>query len=215
MSRRTTLAGLVAIAAAAFGLYSSGALGSSDGWETQPDAPAPALAKRMLGELTVAPEDNSRDYDRDEWMDGWDTISANCDARELILAREAIEANVGEDCYPASGRWRGVYTDRTLTRARDVQIDHIVPLEEANGSGTTAWTREQRHSFSHDPENLWAVDGSANQSKGSKDPAQWRPQRQAVWCEYASRWVAVKHKYNLTIDRAERWRLAQMLGTCR
>lgn len=218
MSRKS-LAGVLAVAAAAFGLWSTGAFSAdSDGWETQPPAPSPSEARTMLAQLEVKTEDTGHHYKREKWMTGWETIHSNCDARELILAREATKVTVGDDCYPTSGEWPGIYTTRTFTRARDVQIDHIVALSEANRSHTRHWTNKEREAFAMDPENLWAVDGSANQSKGDRDPGpadnkrNWLPENTTVRCEYVSRWIAVKHKYRLSINWNERVGLLSTLN---
>jgi hypothetical protein len=42
-----------------------------------------------------------------------------------------------------------------------------------------------------------------NRSKGAKDPAQWMPKNEAFHCEYIKKWVAVKEKVMLYMDRNE------------
>ena len=49
--------------------------------------------------------------------------------------------------------------------------------------------------------------------KSDKDPAEWMPERAQRW--YAARWIAVKRKYGLSIDPAERDALHRALvGRC-
>ena len=47
--------------------------------------------------------------------------------------------------------------------------------------------------------NLLAVDGPANQEKGSASAAYWLPTNGAYRCEYVARQIGVKAKYGLTV----------------
>ena len=54
-----------------------------------------------------------------------------------------------------------------------MQIDHVVALENAWRSGANQWDRTKRYRFGNDMYNLLAVDGPANQEKGSASAAYW------------------------------------------
>jgi hypothetical protein len=58
------------------------------------------------------------------------------------------------------------------------------------------------------------VSASSNRSKGDLDPSQWKPTRDAAWCEYANDWVTVKKAWDLTADQNEVDDLTVMLRTC-
>jgi hypothetical protein len=58
------------------------------------------------------------------------------------------------------------------------------------------------------------VSASSNRSKGDLDPGQWKPTRDAAWCEYANDWVTVKKAWDLTADQNEVDDLRVMLRTC-
>lgn len=53
-----------------------------------------------------------------------------------------------------------------------------------------------------------------NRSKGDRDPARWQPPNRAAWCRYASDWITVKARWNLTADQAEATALRNMLHGC-
>ncbi|WP_241977831.1 cell wall-binding repeat-containing protein [Cryobacterium sp. TMS1-13-1] len=92
------------------------------------------------------------------------------------------------------------------TNPSDVDIDHMVPLSEAWKSGAYAWTAEQRRAYANDlglGASLVAVTDNVNQSKGDSDPASWMPPASSVTCRYATDWVLVKYRWNLSIDSAE------------
>jgi len=125
------------------------------------------------------------------------------------LEDEIIEA------LPKSADGSQVYTPYTCTlydiRADGTaatDIDHIVALAEAYDSGLSA-TRYRE--FGRDLENLTVAVPSVNRNqKSDKDAAEWGPDKNQGW--YAARTVAVKRKYGMSVDPAERDSLAAMLA---
>lgn len=194
--------------------------------QAEPDArPAPqvkaslsafeiAEARDLLGKLQVREEETGVPYERSDWMDDWPHIVDRCDLRELELRNYGHGVRTGDDCYPTAGTWDGVYDTDTYDSPGDIQIDHIVPLAEANRSHSRHWDEEKRSLLAMDGTNLWPVAGSENNSKGSRDPGKWKPPNRGVWCEYAARYIIVKHSYWLSIDAAERAGLKSMLNYC-
>jgi hypothetical protein len=61
---------------------------------------------------------------------------------------------------------------------------------------------------------LIATTASANRSKGSKGPEDWRPPDQSYGCEYAIDWITIKAQWQLTVTESERDALAEMQDTC-
>lgn len=53
------------------------------------------------------------------------------------------------------------------------------------------------------PEHLIAVRDVLNQQKGDKSPDEWKPPRQEFWCEYATAWLAIKKRWQLTLTADE------------
>ena len=68
--------------------------------------------------------------------------------------------------------------------------------------------------LANDPEVLLSVEDNANQSKGDKGPEAWKPPNEAVWCDYAVRWIGIKDKYGLSVNEQEKASLAEMLDAC-
>jgi hypothetical protein len=98
-----------------------------------------------------------------------------------------------------------------------VDIDHMVPLANAWRSGAAAWTTDRREQFANDLKDpqLVAVSASSNRSKGDQDPSTWKPKEPGAWCEYATKWIAVKAVWKLTVTTAEKSALNDMLEKCR
>ena len=172
----------------------------------------PSLAAR--GE--PRPEDTGAHYRRDDWGD-WDYDPATkCNTRERVLARDGRGLDVDSQCRPrcpGGDCWTSPYDGIALDDAKDLQIDHVVPLAEANRSGARKWSKAQRERFYNDMDNLVAVSAKSNQSKGDDDPGRWRPVRDN-WCDYATKYVTIKVRYKLHVDQAEHAELSRMLNTC-
>ena len=148
-------------------------------------------------------------YDRAAQYGGWIDADRDCmNTRHEVLAQESLIPPVfSEDgCKVVAGLWYGLYTGRTFTNPRDLDIDHLVPLKEAHQSGAYAWDRQTRRAYANDldnPGHLIAVESRANRRKGARDPAEWLPPNEAFHCAYVRAWVAVKRKWGLTMDAVE------------
>lgn len=180
-------------------------------------------AKTSLAKLTVVPAGPMKGYSRTlfpHWRDasiwGWPTApNDRCTARNAALYRDGAGVTMSSTCTRLAGRWLDPYTAVWFTKTSDIDIDHIVPLAEAWRSGAAKWTLKQRTAYANSPLVLVSVEDNANQSKSDQDPAGWRPANKASWCLYAKRWIAVKTKFRLTVDSAEKKALSSMLSSCR
>lgn len=192
---------------------------------TAPSTPTPAPepgpppvfdARAVLEPLVVDDRPRpDRPYRREEWPH-WDDIDGNgCDGREDALLTATREpAELGPGCKVLSGEWVSPYDGVLTIDPSTIQIDHLVPLENAFTSGGWRWEVSRRRLFANDQQELVATSGTSNQSKGSKTPDEWRPPERSVWCAYAVAWVRVKVTYDLTVTTPERDALGQMLDTC-
>ncbi|WP_426734423.1 HNH endonuclease family protein [Glutamicibacter sp. 2E12] len=152
-------------------------------------------------------------YDRDLFGNGWGDPDRNgCDARNDILARDLTVHSYKpgtRECVVLTGTLLDPFTGKTIEFQRGqgtsnaVQIDHVVALSDAWQKGAQQLTPERRVAFSNDPLNLLAVDGPSNASKGDSDAATWLPPNRGFWCEYVTRQIEVKHKYDLWMTKAE------------
>ncbi|MBE8477461.1 HNH endonuclease family protein [Streptomyces justiciae] len=96
-------------------------------------------------------------------------------------------------------------------------MDHLVPLTEAWDSGASAWTSKERQDYANDPGDaraLIAVSAASNRSKSDQDPATWQPPAAGYRCAYATDWIAIKTRWELAIDNAERAALTDIVSSC-
>lgn len=211
---RQTLAILLALAIAT--IIAAQRIGES---EPSSDPQFSDVQQQLTG-LTIAPEDDTG-YRREAFGKGWKDLDGDgCTPRNEILARDLKNTTTRDGCRIESGTLHDPYTNTVIDftkgpeTSQEVQIDHLVALNEAWASGAKNWTDDQRLQFANDPLNLLAVDGSANQSKQAQDAGTWLPENPAFHCDYASRQIHIKDTYKLTIDHREYNALAEAVSSC-
>ena len=177
-----------------------------------------ALADPLDG-IVTAPEVDAA-YDRPTMYGSWRDDDGDCiNNRHEVLALESLVPITMDDdgCKVESGLWFDPYTGLTFTDPSDLDIDHLVPLKEAHQSGAHAWSNDKRKNYANDMDNpghLIAVDDGTNQSKGHRDPADWMPPNLDFHCAYIEAWLAVKVKWELTVDSAEETAITSTLASC-
>ncbi|MBF4161719.1 HNH endonuclease family protein [Nocardioides acrostichi] len=185
-------------------------------------APAAAYAQDYSAPLETAISDlptqaeNDTGYDRSLFPHWIDADGDGCSTRNEVLIKEADDpVSVGAGCSLSGGRWYSYYDGVSWTDPSDIDIDHMVPLKEAWGSGARSWSTATRQAYANDLDDyrtLVGVTDSVNQSKGDRDPAEWLPQQQV--CRYVREWVAVKHRWGLSVDSTEKSALTSIADGC-
>ena len=173
--------------------------------------------RTLIADLPVASEVRTG-YNRDLFNHWIDADGDGCNTRYEVLIAEAVTApTVGSGCSLSGGRWYSYYDGAYWTITSDIDIDHFVPLAEAWDSGARTWTSSQRQSFANDlgdSRSLVGVTDNVNQSKGDQDPAEWMPPLSSVHCRYLGEWAAVKTRWGLSVDSAEKSVLTSRANAC-
>lgn len=180
--------------------------------------PTQNLTIDLLNSLVITDE-LREGYERELFMSSWsDLDSDGCDTRKEVLIFESLEPVViGEDCKVLSGKWISIYDDIETTNPQDLDIDHFVALAEAWDSGAYAWDQATRKSFANDltdPDSLIAVSRGSNRNKSDLDPTDWLPPLVETHCWYATTWVTIKHRWELSVDASEYAALERILLQC-
>lgn len=184
---------------------------------------------KTLDSLKVA-SDQKVAYNRDEWHH-WINVRTCWTVREQVVASEAQKGSlklldssgksttdVNKACEIVSGTWVDPYTGKTFTNPGQLDVDHMVPLEETASEGGQAWSTAKKQAYANNldyPDHLIAVSASANRSKGSKGVSEWKPDNKGFWCEYATAQVNIRAKWSLTVTSADKSALKTMLATCK
>ena len=156
---------------------------------------SPLHAETWRG-LMVAPEQRCAPYDR----------------RDYYSYSQSLEPRI----VKTLGRIYSPYTGQVFTDLKQTHIDHIVAMSEAHDSGLCEAPDLTRRAFAADLLNLTLtspeINGCRTGGKCAQDAAEWLPRLNQCW--FADRVVAVRRKYNLTIDRREADALERVLAAC-
>lgn len=174
----------------------------------------------VLDEKHEVPANQLPKYDRKTWRH-WVDQDGDCqNTRVEVLIEEAKNDSLvmsSDGCKVISGAWQGLYTLKVFEDPQSLDIDHLIPLANAHKSGGWAWDSSEKRIFANDLSNSWhllAVESSANRSKGSKGPGEWRPKNKDSWCRYAKEWSNIKSAYRLWVTADEAIALEEMLSAC-
>ena len=175
-----------------------------------------APLRTAVRQLPVAAEANAG-YDRNRYFGGWRDTDRDCqNTRQEVLATEARDERFSASgCTVVAGTWRSFYDGKIYTSPTQLQIDHLIPLAEAWGSGARTWTQNRRASFANDLGVAYALNAmpnALNQSKSASGPEQWMPP--ANRCRYIEVWTAMKHRWALRVDATERTALLRYADGC-
>jgi hypothetical protein len=187
---------------------------------------------RLLDDLTV--NNNNKppiEYDRRYFTD-WNIYSDKCSTRDNVLARQIKKDLVLGNYDQNKDKCKldsTLIIDNTYIKNKNVtqtpqllidkaQIDHTVPLENAWISGAYKWTPWQLKAYSNDmtPGHLVAMSDNLNSGKQSKTPLQWMPPGTDVKmrCNYLADWIAIKHRWDLSVTNGEKIFLLNELQKC-
>ncbi len=174
-------------------------------------------SQSLLAGLTVTAE-HAVGYSRNLFPLWDDADHDGCNTRYEVLIEESTRApTVGAGCHLAGGRWVSPYDGMAFTDPGGLDIDHLVPLAEAWRSGAWAWNTATRERYANDLNyraDLIAVTAHENRSKGDKEPSGYVPPKSSFDCTYEAWWVAVKWRWHLSVDSAEKSWLHSHLAAC-
>ncbi|MCY4035892.1 MAG: HNH endonuclease [bacterium] len=171
----------------------------------------------LLDQAATA-EEVTAGYSRDDWKHWIDQDGDGLDTRQEVLADESLGDPAIAGNRVRTGLWTSLYDGVRTSNPSDFDVDHVVALNEAHQSGGWAWDTLTRQLYANDltfPDHLIAVSASSNRSKGARDPAEWLPSNPAAICTYLGWWTAIKVRWGLAMDRAERQTIARYAqGLC-
>ena len=118
--------------------------------------------------------------------------------RQEVLFRDSISSTIVKSekgTISIQGKWKCKYTNKLITQASQLDIDHIVPINYARNNKVGLWSQARFTEFANDLSNLVAVEGSINREKGDRSIAEWLPPKNKQW--YKRRFREVCQKWNI------------------
>ena len=155
-------------------------------------------------------------YSRDDWRH-WSDFDADCqDSRAEILiatSRVAVKVRAADNCVVESGEWLGLYSGEIFRSARDIDIDHVIPLNYASQNGGFGWDLQKKEAFANDPLNLLAVSRKENRKKGANGPYKYLP-IEIYQCFYVKRWLTIAAEYEIVLASEDMEKITEVLDRC-
>lgn len=110
------------------------------------------------------------------------------------------------------GSWIDGYSGNDLLNvsAKEVEVDHVIPVCWAWSHGADGWTREKRRAFYNDTQYLVVVDRRHNRSKGKQTPLTYLPPKQQLACNYVERFLDGVRVYDLHLSVDEKSALLEV-----
>lgn len=138
---------------------------------------------------------------------------------QVLISRSRVEPEFVDDiqCVLDRGRWTDRVHGQVVSSALDAQVVSFVPESQVWGSGGWNWTAETRLAFATDlthPATHQVVANGFGHNPRQQGPVDWKPASRSSWCAYAVDWIAVKHRWDLTVGDDERAELGIMLDSC-
>ena len=149
-------------------------------------------------------------------------VDADHDCRNIraeVLKSESLSQvrwKNARRCVVVHGQWYSTFDRRTVKWASNTSVVWMVPLSEAWQSGARAWSTARRQAYANDladSRTLRAVSTTSAKARANREPTRWLP-ASASRCTYVAEWVAVKLRWGLAINSAERTRLASLAAGC-
>lgn len=171
-----------------------------------------ALSLLNLVHYTEAFPAPAEKYERRTHFGRWinDPDDDTCqNTRAKVLVRDSagpVTFRNDKKCVVDTGAWEDQYTGLTLNNARQVQVDHLVPLKHAYVTGASNWDFRARclyANFMGNKHHLIPVYAHENMSKGDSGPDRYIPPNQNITCDYLKTWMKVKIAWRLILPAEE------------
>lgn len=142
------------------------------------------------------------------WInDPTDDTCMNTRAKVLVRdSEEEVTFRNNRQCVVDTGKWFDAYADQELTTAREIQIDHMVPLKNAYMSGAWQWDYNTRCLYANYmgyKHHLAPASVHENTAKGDRGPDRYLPSNLSYRCQYIRDWLAIKLIWNLNMTADE------------
>lgn len=148
----------------------------------------------------------SQDFNRSEWR-VWKTYKGCLSVREKVLIDHSRMEVImdSKKCNIIKGQWRPIWENSVFTYAKEIDVDHTVPLSWAWKHGADKWTKKMKEDYANnyvDQYHLLPLSIKANRTKGDRGPDEWMPETNR--CLYITTFISIVNKNKLILSEIEK-----------
>lgn len=183
------------------------------------------FAFEKLNELKIIKNYKDTKFTKGSWRH-WKSLVECWDMREETLRNQGNDVKLLDHekktvegfrtaCYVKEGKWEDPYSkNKKMKKTEDVEIDHILSIKAAYGSGGAEWSDSEKEEFANDPDNLIIASIKQFNNKNSQTPKDWLPDRKEAHCDYGKAYIYTASKYQLGITNKDKKALEKAISTC-
>ena len=175
----------------------------------------------MLDGIEISLPNKTHPYNRNSYSYGIDHDQNGFDTRAEILINSSqtpVQFDGKNKTRVKSGKWFDLYTGVTFYDAKDIDVDHLVPLYKVHISGCYAWNADKKRAYANAIRNkgpLRITHRWTNRvPKRADDPSEYSPSYVPGRCQYLRDWVSIKRDWGLTMDPNEALAIKQQMAAC-
>ena len=172
----------------------------------------------LPGTISAPPERYDRLKHFGRWIKDRRTPNDCRDTRSRVLERDSqiqVTYTTPSRCAVSHGQWFDPFSGQTLQSARDLEIDHTVPIKNAYDKGAWAWDDDTRcvfFNFMGNRMHLVPIATRENRVKQDAGPDRYMPPRPEYACEYLYNWLAIKLIWDIPMGQSEASSINRLLG---
>lgn len=152
----------------------------------------------LVDSIKVSTHENTEKYNRDDWEKP---------AKKFILDGEKV-SRVKYDTYTSQYLiskepfvYKCPYSGKEITDIKELDFDHIIPLNYVAKYGDINWTKEQKNKFAQDENVGVSVLNKENRSKGAKGPSEWLPKVNQG--DYCYSWLLIAKEFDIALRQQD------------
>lgn len=168
-----------------------------------------AEAQRLASEVRIGEADSNNDSARGDWETSG-KFTCPVSGVKSGMKNYAYELETGLAYNREDFSYICPYTHEEVTNVRNIDYDHIIPINYVDLHGGCNWSAEQKQEYAYNPENGICTWNSPNRAKSDKGPSEYMPEYNQEW--YCYKWLEIAVRYDLPISQADYDVIVQTLG---
>lgn len=169
-----------------------------------------SVCKDLAAKVKIGEEDPDKSHDTPR--SDWEGKSFKCpiSGKKSGMKNYAIETLTGQAYNSDEFSYTCPYSHEVVTKAKNIDWEHIIPLNYVDKHGGWAWSKEAKQEYAYNLDNGVCTWNKPNRVKGSKGPSEYMPDYNKKW--YCYKWLEIATRYDIPISQADYDVIVKTLG---